>query len=81
MKKPMTPVQEDAYYSDPANLVPQGPARRRNRAPLSAPVPVRFPESLLEQLREQAEADDRSISSWIRIAVEHELERTPKRTA
>jgi predicted HicB family RNase H-like nuclease len=55
---------------------PQGPARRRYAARLSAPVPVRFPPELLERLRQAADADDRSLSSWIRLAVEHELRRT-----
>jgi len=45
-------------------------------ARLSAPVPVRFPPDLLEQVRRAADADDRSLSSWIRQAVEHELRRT-----
>ena len=46
-----------------------GPGRRR----LTATVPVRFPPELLEQVRAAAAADDRSVSSWIRRAVEHEL--------
>jgi predicted HicB family RNase H-like nuclease len=71
-KKPMTPEQEYEYYADPDNQQPQGPARRRN-APLSAMVPVRFPPELLDEVRRRAEADDRSLSSWIRRAVEHEL--------
>ncbi|MBV8180903.1 MAG: Arc family DNA-binding protein [Mycobacterium sp.] len=36
-------------------------------------MPVRFPPELLEQVRAAAAADDRSVSSWIRRAVEHEL--------
>jgi hypothetical protein len=36
-------------------------------------VPVRFPETLLAEVRERAAADDRSVSNWIRRAVEHEL--------
>lgn len=70
----MSPEEEDQFYSKAANLLPQGQPRRR-RPPLSAPVPVRFPEELLAQLRTRAEADDRSVSSWIRRAVEHELRR------
>ncbi|WP_286670860.1 YlcI/YnfO family protein [Mycobacterium paraterrae] len=46
-----------------------GTGRRR----LTATVPVRFPPELLEQVRAAAAADDRSVSSWIRRAVEHEL--------
>ncbi len=72
---PMTPEQENAFYADPANLIPQGAVRRR--APrLSAPVPIRFPEELLAELKVRAAADDRSVSNWVRRAVEHELART-----
>jgi predicted transcriptional regulator len=43
---------------------------------LSEPLPVRLPEELLQQVRDRAAADDRSVSYWIRRAVEHELSRT-----
>ncbi len=76
MTKPMTPEEEHSFYAQPENQEPQGPARRRHGAQLSAPVPVRFPPDLLERLRRAADADDRSLSSWIRLAVEHELRRT-----
>jgi len=70
----MSPEQEHSFYADPANQVPVGrPVRRRPR--LSEPVPVRFPVELLERVRARADADDRSVSSWIRRAVEHELDR------
>ncbi|MGO9083447.1 MAG: YlcI/YnfO family protein [Streptosporangiaceae bacterium] len=39
-------------------------------------MPVRFPPELLDQARRAADGDDRSLSSWIRRAVEHELGRT-----
>lgn len=70
----MTPEQEHAYYARPENQEPQGPPRRR-AARLTAPIPVRFPPELLEEIRRRADQDDRSISSWIRRAVEHELQR------
>lgn len=73
-KKKMTPDEEHLFYEDPENQIPTGPPVRR-RARLGPPVPVRFTEVLLNQVREQAAADDRSVSSWIRIAVEHELAR------
>ena len=72
--KKMTREEEHAFYAQAENQEPQGPARRR-RARLTEIVPVRFPEETLEALRVRAEADDRSVSSWIRCAVEHELER------
>lgn len=62
-------------YADPDNQEPQGPPVRR-RAKLSDPVPVRFPEELLREVRNRAAADDRSVSNWIRGAVEHELARS-----
>ncbi|GMA20197.1 CopG family transcriptional regulator [Arsenicicoccus piscis] len=71
----MTAEQEYEYYADPANQEPQGPDRRRKR-PMSTPVPVRFPADLLEDVKRAAEADDRSVSAWIRRAVEHELTRS-----
>lgn len=71
--KKMTRQQEHDFYADPENQEPQGPARRRR--PLTKVVPVRFPEDTLDALRARAEADDRSVSSWIRRAVEHELQR------
>jgi predicted HicB family RNase H-like nuclease len=70
----MTPEQEHAFYADADNQAPQGPARRR-RARLSEPVPVRLPPEVLAAVRERARADDRSVSSWVRRAVEHELDR------
>ena len=70
----MTPEQENAFYTDSDNQEPQGPPVRR-KAKLSEPVPVRFPEDLLQEVRDRAAADDRSVSNWIRRAVEHELAR------
>lgn len=71
-KKPMTPEQEYDYYADADNQQPQGPPLRR-QSRLSEIVPVRFPSDLLDEIRRRAEADDRSLSSWIRRAAEHEL--------
>jgi predicted HicB family RNase H-like nuclease len=73
-KPPMTPDEEHEYYARPENQVPQGPPRRRTSR-LSEAIPVRFPPELVEEIRRRATDDDRSVSSWIRRAVEHELER------
>ncbi|CAM3380750.1 YlcI/YnfO family protein [Nocardioides dubius] len=71
----MTPDEENAYYADPEHQRPTGaPIRRKAR--MGAPVPIRFPEELLAEVKRRAEADDRSVSSWIRRAVERELQRT-----
>jgi hypothetical protein len=71
----MTPDEEYDFYAQPENQEPQGPSRRRRGARLTAPIPVRFPPELLEEIRRRAGEDDRSVSSWIRRAVEHELQR------
>jgi hypothetical protein len=39
-------------------------------------VPVRFEPAMLEEVRERAYADGRSVSAWIRRAVEAELVRS-----
>ena len=60
------------FYGRPKNQIPQGPPRRR-REPMTDPVPVRFPPDVLEQVKAAAEADERSVSSWIRRAVARSL--------
>lgn len=70
---PMTPEQGYDFYAQPENQQPQGPPHRRRSSRLSVMVPVRFPPELLDEVRRRADADDRSLSSWIRRAVEHEL--------
>lgn len=68
-------TRRDEYelYARPENQEPQGPPRRR-RSTKSKVVPVRFAPDVLAEVRRRAEADDRSVSSWIRRAIEHELE-------
>jgi hypothetical protein len=75
--KKMTRKQEHEFYSKPQNQVPQGAARRR-REKLTEMVPVRFPPDVMNEVRRRADEDDRSVSSWIRRAVEHELGRTAR---
>ncbi len=72
--KQMTPEAEYEFYARPENQEPQGPPRRRT-VRLTTPIPVRFPPELLEEIRRRAADDDRSVSAWIRRAVEHELQR------
>jgi predicted HicB family RNase H-like nuclease len=69
----MTRQEERDFYARPENQEPQGAPRRRG-SKLTELVPVRFPPETLEEVRQRAQADDRSVSSWIRRAVEHELE-------
>ena len=70
----MNRQEEYEFYAQPENQMPQGPGRRR-KAAMTAMVPVRLPEDILSQIRDLAEREDRSVSSWIRRAVKHELER------
>ena len=72
----MTPAEEFEFYAHPENQQSQGPARRCNRSDLTVTVPVRLPRETLVDVRRLAGADDRSVSSWIRLAVAHELDRT-----
>ena len=76
MSMKMTREQERDFYSDPDNQRPQGQPRRR-KAKLTELVPVRFPPETLAKVRTAADADDRSVSAWIRRAVEHELASEP----
>ena len=75
--KKMTRQEEHDFYADSENQTPQGPARRRN-SKLTELVPVRFPPDTLAKIRDAADADDRSVSAWIRRAVDHELEHDTK---
>ncbi|MFT6292723.1 MAG: putative HicB family RNase H-like nuclease [Ilumatobacter sp.] len=75
--KKMTRQEEQDFYANPENQTPQGPARRRN-SKLTELVPVRFPPDTLAKIRDAADADDRSVSAWIRRAVDHELEHDTK---
>ncbi len=72
-KKKMTREEEYEYYKRAKHQEAQGPARRRTRSNLTEMVPVRFAPETIETVRRLAEADDRSVSSWIRIAVEREI--------
>jgi hypothetical protein len=49
------------------------PIRREQR--FTSIVPVRFEPMVLDEVRRRAESDQRSVSAWIRRAVEAELRR------
>lgn len=70
----MNAKEEYDFYAAPENQEPQGPPKRRRR-PLTELVPVRFSDDVVSEVRRRAEADDRSVSAWIRRAVERELDR------
>jgi hypothetical protein len=64
--------RDHELYKDPEYQRPQGPGRKR-ASKLTDIVPVRFPAEVLDEVRRRAQADDRSVSSWIRRAVDNEL--------
>jgi len=74
-KKKMTRKQEYDFYAKAENQAPKGSARRRKQN-LTELVPVRFEADVLDEVRRRADADDRSVSAWIRRAVEQALRRS-----
>lgn len=71
----MTRNQEYDHYAKAGNQTPKGSARRRKQN-LTEMVPVRFEADALNEIRRRADADGRSVSAWIRRAVEQALRRT-----
>jgi hypothetical protein len=73
----MDDQQRWEFYDDPARREPADdrPGIRRSRSTLTSYVPVRFPPELIVAVRLLALEDGQSVSSWIRTAVAHELER------
>jgi hypothetical protein len=63
------------YYADPENRVPSGPGRRRASKPLTTHVPIRFSPEVIAQVKQLADMDRKTVSSWIRDVVEVEVER------
>jgi hypothetical protein len=71
----MTRKQEYEFYAQPENHTPNGPARRHEQN-LTEIMMVRFEADVLDEVRRRAGADDRSVSAWIRRAVEQALRKT-----
>jgi hypothetical protein len=72
------PEDDDAmyeYYADPDHRVTAGPGRRRVSKPLSTHVPIRFSPEVIAEVKQLAEKDRKTVSSWIRDVVEAEVER------
>ena len=53
----------------------RSPATTRPAPRLTSMVPVRFEPAMLDEVKQHASADGRSVSAWIRRAVERELRR------
>lgn len=64
---------DDEDYADPKNRVPVGPARRRTTK--STHVPIRFTPQLIAEVKRLAQIDRKTVSTWIRDAVEAETAR------
>ena len=77
MSAPMSDAEANEFYADPANqAVESGPAVRPPRPKaLGASIPVRFPLSSVEAIKQLADADGVTVSGWVRRAVEAELKR------
>lgn len=67
------------FYADPDNRVPSGPGRRRVAKPLTTHVPIRFSPEVISQVKQLADIDGKTVSSWIRDVVEAEIERRQPR--
>jgi hypothetical protein len=67
------------YYADPDNRVAAGPGRRRATKPLTTHVPIRFNPEVIAEVKQLAETDRKSVSTWIRDVVEAEIERRQPR--
>ena len=63
------------YYADPDNRAPAGAARRRASQPLTTHVPIRFSPEVIAEVKQLADKDHKSVSSWIRDVVEDEIAR------
>ena len=71
----MNRTQEYEFYAQAENQTPNGPARRHEQN-LTEIVTVRLDADVFEAIRRRAAADHRSVSAWIRRAVEQALRKT-----
>lgn len=71
----MGDIEAQEFYADPANQLPAGSAVRRTGRRLSATVPVRFPQAVIDAVKRLADLDGVTVSSWIRNVVVREVMR------
>jgi hypothetical protein len=71
----MADAEAHEFYADPANLAIAGPGYKRKRPRLSSMVPVRFSPQVIEAAKGLAAAEGMTVSSWIRRAVQRDLDR------
>lgn len=72
----MTLKEEYEFYAKAENQTPQGGCPS-SKAPVTEMVPVRFAEETLAEVQRPCRGRRRSVSAWIRRAVEQKLKRTP----
>ena len=72
-------VDPEVYPATPAAVIPAQGAdisiAPKRRARLTEMVPIRFDEQTLLEVKQRAADDQRSVSSWIRRAVDVALDR------
>jgi hypothetical protein len=74
----MDPIEAQKFYADPENQVPAGQAYRRAGRRLSATVPVRFPQAVIDAVKRLADHDGVTVSSWIRrLVIKEVIRRQP----
>jgi hypothetical protein len=61
------------YYADPKNQVPAGPGRSRTTK--STHVPIRFTPEMIADVKQLADKDRKTVSSWVRDVVAAEVKR------
>ena len=71
----MNDAEAHEFYADPANLAIAGPGRKPKGPTLSSMIPVRFSPQVIETVKGFASAEGMTVSSWIRRAVQRELDR------
>jgi hypothetical protein len=71
-RTPPEPEPEPEHAPRPE--VDAGAATPVARARLSEMVPVRFEAQMLADVKQRAAEEHRSVSGWIRVAVDHELQ-------
>lgn len=65
----------DHYMENEEAMEPAGPPARRSAPTLSSHVPIRFSPEKIAAIRRLASHEGMTVSTWIRRAVEREIER------
>jgi hypothetical protein len=71
--KRKTDRPERSASRNPASVDRRGVPSSRREQRFTSIVPVRFEPAVLDEVRDRAASDGRSVSAWIRRAVEAQL--------